>query len=262
MQKDTLTTCLASLVLGAFGFFFRWLQLDNAFETETGLAVTGSLWHTTMFLVCLVAVLFFAVAVILMRMRRHPFNRSCTAFAQENVLLFQVIVIMFSLLVAFSGVLILKNAAQHLYPTIHRLLAAAAVVTAISTTVLALRLKTNNPEGKLDIRCLTSAVPVVFSCFWLIISYHENANNPTIWAYAIYILTISGILISFFLLAGYFFEKARPLALLFTAPLTAFFCITSMADAHELGIRLLLIGLAGILLVYTFLVVQVGNAKH
>lgn len=262
MQKDSLTTCLAALVLGAFGFFVRWFQLDSAFEPETGLAIPGSIWHTFMVVICIVAVLFFAVQWILMRIRRYSFSREFVISAYDKNLPFQAAISVFSLMVAVAGLLILKNAGQHLYPALQRFLGLGAILTAVCTALLALSFNVNSPLNNVNLRCLTSAIPILFICLWLIIAYHENANNPTLWAYGIYILTVSGILVSFFLLAGYFFEKPRPMALLFATGLTIFLCVTSMADAHELGIRLLILGSAGILLLYTLRIIQTGSAKH
>lgn len=261
MQKDTITTCLAAPILGAFGFFFRWLQLDNSFEDATGLPISDSLWHKTMFLLCAAVLVFFLARVILMRIRQHPFCRDISLATQDTSLLFYGPALGFSLLIAASGAILFMSTNQHLYAGLYRLLGFLIILTGSSTAALALTFRFPIP-AKIDLRCVFSVIPVVTVCFWLFLVYHENAGNPTIWSYSIYILTVCGILLSFFFLSGYFFETPRPLLLVFTASLTVFLCITSMADAHSFAIKLLMLGIAGILLIFAMKIVPSGNKKH
>ena len=45
MRNSAYPICITTLVLAAFGAFFRWLQNQVSFDLDTGLAVRGSLWE-------------------------------------------------------------------------------------------------------------------------------------------------------------------------------------------------------------------------
>lgn len=262
MQKDTLTTCFAAPILGAFGFFFRWLQLEYSFEEISGLPILHSLWHKTMLLICMAAILFFLARVILVRVRQRPLCRDISLAAQDALPPFYALALGFSLLIFVAGAVLFMTANQYSLASLYRTLGFLALLTGGSTAALALTFRFPIPTNRFDLRCVFSVIPIITICFWLFLAYHENAGNPVIWAYAIPLITICCVLLSFFLLAGYFFETPHPLLFLFSAPLTAFFCITSVADFPSIEIKLLLIGITGILLVFTMQIIPSGNKKH
>lgn len=262
MQKDTMTTLFATPILGAFGFFFRWLQLDNSFEDVTGLPITDSLWHKTMFLICAAAVIFFLARTILMHRRQHPLCRDISRVGKDASILFYLGALGSSLLILISGLLLFINPHDYAIPGFYRLLGFLVILSGCCTGALTITfLFPYSPSG-LDLRCIFSMVPVVTVAFWLFLIYHENAVNPVIWVYSIYTLTICLMLLSLFFLSGYFFETPRPLPLLFTASAAGFFSITSIADSHTLVLKLMMLGFAAFLLVCTAKFLPSGSKKH
>ena len=262
MQKDTMTTLLATPILGAFGFFFRWLQLDNSFDDVSGLPIVGSLWHKTMFLMCAAALIFFLARVILLHLRQHPFCRDITYLGKDASLLFYAGALASSLLILVCGLLLFINPYVYPIPGFYRLLGFLVMLSGCCTGALTLTFLFPYKPSGLDLRCVFTMLPVATVAFWLFVLYHENASNPVVWVYSIYVLTICMTLLSLFFLAGYFFETPRPLPLLFTAAMAGFFSITSIADAHPLIIKLMMLGFASFLLVYTGKILPSRTKKH
>jgi hypothetical protein len=97
------------------------------------------------------------------------------------------------------------------------------------------------PEAKSrgDLGCLLAAVPVLFFCFWLIVSYKENADDPVLWDYAIEILAIASSALAFYYMAGYHFYRAKPMRSVYFILLAAFFCTMTLADRRGLGASLM-----------------------
>ena len=69
MRNSAYPLCITTLVVAAFGGFFRWLQNQVSFEPETGLAVPGSMW------VFVTAAWIVVAAIILLVRSRRAINR-------------------------------------------------------------------------------------------------------------------------------------------------------------------------------------------
>jgi hypothetical protein len=90
-----------------------------------------------------------------------------------------------------------------------------------------------------NLGCLIAAVPVLFFCFWLIVSYKENADDPVLWDYAIEILAIASSALAFYYVAGYLFYRAKPMRAVYFVLLAAFFCTMTLIDRRSLGASLI-----------------------
>ena len=69
MRNSAYPLCITTLVLAAFGGFFRWLQNQVSFDLDTGLAVAGSMWPYV------TAAWFVIAAIILLVQSRRAINR-------------------------------------------------------------------------------------------------------------------------------------------------------------------------------------------
>ena len=94
---------------------------------------------------------------------------------------------------------------------------------------------------------LFAGLPIFLYAFWLVESYKANIINPTITAYAIEILTICAMGIGFYQMAGYAFDRPRPIRATFWALFAATLCFASIADKHYFAVHLIFIA-AGLML--------------
>ena len=61
MRKIALTITVTTLVIGVFGAFFRWLQLMNAFDKETGFYISGAGITAVVVVYCVLAAIAFCL---------------------------------------------------------------------------------------------------------------------------------------------------------------------------------------------------------
>ena len=76
MRKIALTITVTTLVLGVFGAFFRWLQLMNAFDKETGFYISGAGITAVVVVYCVLAAIAFC---LLMAMWLSRYDRAESA---------------------------------------------------------------------------------------------------------------------------------------------------------------------------------------
>ena len=100
----------------------------------------------------------------------------------------------------------------------------------------------------------------LFMCFWLIASYKTFASDPVVWHYAPRLLAICASVLAFFYLAGYPYGKPKPLMAVFFSNFSALLFIITLADDFSLGKQLLSLSCAGLLCLYSMLIIS--NCKE
>ncbi|MEA4895774.1 MAG: hypothetical protein VB064_11000, partial [Oscillospiraceae bacterium] len=86
----------------------------------------------------------------------------------------------------------------------------------------------------------------------LIASYKYSASDPVIWHFAPRLLTISSTVLAFYYIAGFVFNKPRPLASLYFSLLGTFLCLTVLADSYPLGEQLITVGFLAAMTLLSF----------
>ena len=252
MRNSAYPICITTLVLAAFGVFFRWLQNQVSFDLDTGLAVRGSLWTYAMAAWLVIA------AVILLVQSRRAINRDRVRRPETFSQAFRpiggftgVIVLLCGLLMAIGGVILfLTVPLSDKYRLFLRVIAVAAVVYGVLFPV---QLQ-DRGERTRSFTVLLSAVPILLFSFWIIVSYKENIVNPSVTAYAVEILTLAAFIIGFYQVAGFAFDRPKPIKAVFWALYAAFFGLVSIADKHYLGVHVILVAAALMLMLQAWLI--------
>ena len=99
-----------------------------------------------------------------------------------------------------------------------------------------------------------SAIPIVLFAFWIVVSYKSNIVNPTITAYAVEILTLCALTVAFYQVAGFAFDRPRPIRATFWALFAATLCFASIADKHYFAVHLIFIAAALMLMLQAWLI--------
>ena len=128
---------------------------------------------------------------------------------------------------------------RHLTPT-----AVLAVLTGLSFPVLLSAANRERPWLKPRLLCLFSFLPILLFAVWLILSYKENAINSVVWDFAIEIVTLCVVMVSFYHVAGFAYGQPNVWRTMFFAMFGAFLCIMSLADARNVGLQLVLLSAA------------------
>lgn len=238
MQKNTLISLVFTIVAGCFGILFRWLHLIAAFEEDTGLPIRGA-WQT-LAIIALVAV---TAAVLFLLTRR--FSRCVPLPGAAGLFSGSVVAPVASwlacALAVFGAVGMFSSASASAYPLLIRILAILALATGLSFPAFAADLRKKR-SGSLT--CFFSLVPVIFSCFWLIVSYKDHAADPVVSSFAFEILAIAASILGFFYVAGFPCGSPKPMLSFFFCNLGAFLCLVTLADGHTLSETLIFASMA------------------
>ncbi len=257
----TCTTCVYS----AFGIFSRWLQNMTAFE-ENGLYISGSLWGIVLTILCIAAAgTMFGFA----RYYKKNLGLTCApdpgvAFAGSG-LLHKIIYLVIALIMAAGSVMLLITAGDAKAPLgmdfsgLLRILALLGLLTAGGFLGIAGGANgKETPDGSPRQAgfCLAATLPIAFCCFWLIVSYRQDAVTSVVWSYAPEILAIACSLLSFYYVAGHAYGRGKPFATIFFCNFGAFLCFVTLPDERLIAQQIMFFGIAGMQLFLSWMLVS------
>lgn len=257
----TCTTCVYS----AFGIFSRWLQNMTAFE-ENGLYISGSLWGIVLTILCIAAAgTMFGFA----RYYKKNLGLTCApdpgvAFAGSG-LLHKIIYLVIALIMAAGSVMLLITAGDAEAPLgmdfsgLLRILALLGLLTVGGFLGIAGGANgKETPDGSPRQAgfCLAATLPIAFCCFWLIVSYRQDAVTSVVWSYAPEILAIACSLLSFYYVAGHAYGRGKPFATIFFCNFGAFLCFVTLPDERLIAQQIMFFGIAGMQLFLSWMLVS------
>lgn len=257
----TCTTCVYS----AFGIFSRWLQNMTAFE-ENGLYISGSLWGIVLTILCIAAAgTMFGFA----RYYKKNLGLTCApdpgvAFAGSG-LLHKIIYLVIALIMAAGSVMLLITAGDAEAPLgmdfsgLLRILALLGLLTAGGFLGIAGGANgKETPDGSPRQAgfCLAATLPIAFCCFWLIVSYRQDAVTSVVWSYSPEILAIACSLLSFYYVAGHAYGRGKPFATIFFCNFGAFLCFVTLPDERLIAQQIMFFGIAGMQLFLSWMLVS------
>lgn len=242
MRKTALTITVSTLVLGVFGAFLRWLQVINIFEPETGLATPGA--GLSVALVVFSALAFAAMAVIAVLLRRRTVQSPDVEEAMRvRTPLPRVIAVICAVVFIFAGLEQMFTAGAASSPLMQRIFGAAALVSGAALIVLPCR-----REGGLHPLARSAALWLpCFFCYWLVLAYRDNAQDPVQWRYLAYLLAIAMTALGYYHLASWYFRRARTGWTLLFLQLAVYLDLCALSDEQGLWLKLMLAA-AGVML--------------
>lgn len=265
MRKLALTLTCTTCVYSAFGIFSRWLQNMTAFE-ENGLYISGSLWGIVLTILCIAAAgTMFGFA----RYYKKNLGLTCApdpgvAFAGSG-LLHKIIYLVIALIMAAGSVMLLITAGDAEAPLgmdfsgLLRILALLGLLTAggfLGISGGASGKETPDGSPRQAGFCLAATLPIAFCCFWLIVSYRQDAVTSVVWSYAPEILAIACSLLSFYYVAGHAYGRGKPFATIFFCNFGAFLCFVTLPDERLIAQQIMFFGIAGMQLFLSWMLVS------
>lgn len=252
MRKNALINSCYVCAAGAFGTFFRWLQNQSAFDAETGLVNSSALNIIVPLVILGAAVLFF---FLVRKLKAQGLETPVDIFSVFNgtSILYPIAYFIIALVTGLGGVITMFNVSDDLYAVIYRIIALLAVFSGITFPVIC---SSHRKRYAPPIICVFMTLPIVMFCIWLVACYKVNSSNPTIWAFAVEIITICVCILAFYYTAGFAYEKAEPYKALFVSMLAAFMCFTVLADSRYFGMQLIYLGVAGMFVLESWMIVS------
>ncbi len=256
MRKKSLILCGFAVIMGVFGGFLRWLQNINAFEADTGLAIPHSPWS---YAVMLFAVLFAILLLVWLREYRHlKFASGYPEVYAKTIPFVSVAAVIIGALVGVGGLLTLYRAVTTSKSAFDLILGLFSILCAFGLASLIMSVDKPKKEKKSGV--FGAVTTVFFLCFWLIAAYKYSASDPVIWHFAPRLLTICAMILAFYYIAGFVFNKPRPLASLYFGLLGVFMGISVLVDTYPVGEQLITFGFAASIVILSFS--QLNSAEN
>ena len=255
MRKTAVTLTVATLVLGIFGAFFRWLQNSSAFEPETGCAIPGHATSVVFVLYCIVAAAVICVAALLY-FRRFAAEKSVAALRGETVVP-TVVGWVLGVLFVLAALVTLFTAHHAKYPMLQRFLGAFGILAGLCLPFLAGKPEPGGAFGR-----AASALVTLFFCFWLIFSYRLHSEDPVVWHYCVEILALALSTTAFYYVTAFHFGAGRGSRALGAVQLAVFFDIATIFDARSTAGVVMLVATAAMLLMIEYLLIANLNERR
>jgi len=256
MRKTSLKLCGFTVIMGIFGAFLRWVQNLNVFEADTGLAASHAPWsYAVAAFILLFAVLLF---VIIRKLRDLDFDLDFPEVYAKGVPFVRIMAGFVAAALVIGGVLTLVRAINISKSAFDIILGFFALLCAVGAS--SFLVSTAKPKQK-NGGVFGAVTTVFFLCFWLIRAYKFSASDPVVWHFAIRLLSIAALVLAFYYIAGFVFNKPRPLATLYFGQLAVFLCLIVLADSYPIGEQLITVGFIVQTLLLSFTQIN-GSRKY
>ena len=253
MHKTPLQIGVFVCSAGAFGVFFRWLQLQLAFDD--GLA-GPSLWNFVVPLSILAAAWIFRRFVEQFRDDRCRLPKSFHGALKNDLLLYRIVRVAIGAVMCLGALLLFAKSETDPHVGFLRVLSAVGFLTGLSWPLLLREANRDPRESRVWLLCLYAMLPVLFFVVWLVYDYALNSLNSVIWAYAVEVLTVCVSMLAFFRMAGFAFGTPNVRRSMFGAMFGAVMCMMALADERYMGAQLMLAASAGMLVLYNWIMVS------
>lgn len=246
MRNNALTICCGVCVAGAFGVFTRWMQDLTAFD-EHGLYVRGNIWGAVLLLLCIAAA--GAMLGAIWYLKNHERLVSPAGFGAAHAgggVIRRAAWLIIAAFMAVACFALLLTAGSSQYASLLRVLALLGLLADAGFAGMAAAGGRGEKEssGASPLVCLACVLPVAFCCFWLVVSYRQDAATAVVWRYGPEISAIACSLLAFYYLAGHAFGRPRAYTAMFFCACGAFLCFTALPDSRLMALQLLLAGSA------------------
>lgn len=254
MQKNAFTLTIAAFVAGIFGFFLRWLQNLNGFD-DAGLAVPGAAISTVVVVYSILVVLLFFLEERFYFRKLKRSEIAAEALALPSFII-KALLWAAGIILVIGSLIYMFSSDFSRFPAMQRITGALGIFAGLCLPFLCQRKNAAQEGGS---AMISSLIPVVFACFWLVTAYRIESENPVIWAYAPHILAIIALLLGFYYIAAYSFRRAKPSRCLFFLQCSAYFGIFTLMDQLATAETFMFIACSGASLIFQYVIIHNGE---
>ena len=241
MNKRSLEITCYVCGAGAFGVFFRWLQVMMAFD-EAGLNEKSAFN-------VLVPVVIFAAAWLFRRFvkqiqaeRLYLPKEYCEALYNPGKL-FTAARWTGGMIMALGALVLFVAAETDVDSELLRILAILAFVSGVSYPAV-LGAANYDELAHVPMLRLFMLMPVLCYSLWLVISYKQNSYNSVPWDYAVEMVSIIAAIFAYFRVMGFSFYVPDGKKCMFSVMLCGMLSIMNLADGRYMGMQMIVFGTA------------------
>ena len=252
MHKKSLEITCYVCGAGAFGVFFRWLQVMMAFDDQ-GLNEKSA---------------FNLLVPVIILASAWMFNRFLNQFKAEKLYvhsdycqalfnpgkLFAIARWTAGIVMAVGALVLFVVAETDVNAELLRILAILAFVSGITFPVV---LGNANYDELAHVPMLRffMLLPVLCYSLWLIVSYKQNAYNSVPWDYAIEMLSIIAAILAYFRVLGFAFFVVDGRKCMMAVMMCTMLSIMNLADSRYMGMQMIIVGTALQMALYNWVLI-------
>lgn len=253
MHKKSLEITCYVCGAGAFGVFFRWLQVMMAFD-EAGLNEKSAFNLLVPVIILASAWLFKRFVKQIQAERRYVDPDYCEALFNPGKL-FTAARWVAGAVMAIGALVLFVAAETDVDSELLRILAILAFCSGVSFPVV---LGAANYEELAHVSMLRffMLLPVLTYSLWLIISYKQNSYNSVPWDYAIEMLSIIVAMLAYFRVMGFAYFVPDGKKCLFSVMMCAMLSIMNLADSRYFGMQMIILGTAIQMALYNWVLIM------
>lgn len=255
MGKDSRSLEISCYVIGAgaFGVFFRWMQLQLAYN-DKGLP-DRSAWNVLVPLLIVVsAFVFLRFISKVQKKERLALPESFFDALRNEGKLYSFCRTAIGIIMIAGSLLLFATCETDQNSVFLKILAGLGVLSGLSFPMLLTTANKPHAAGK-STPTLFSILPILLYGMWLLTCYKQNSINPVTWDYAVEIVTVISSLLAFFYVAGFAYGVPNWKKSMFWCMLGAMLCIMTISDTRFLGQQIMLIASALMMVMLNWIMV-------
>lgn len=253
MHKKSLEITCYVCGAGAFGVFFRWLQVMMAFD-EAGLNEKSVFNVLVPLVIAASAWLFLRFLNQIRAERRYVPKEYCEALYNPGRL-FTAARWVAGGVMALGALVLFVAAETDVDSELLRILAILAFCSGI-TYPLVLGEANYEELGRVGLLRFFMLLPVLTYSLWLIISYKQNSYNSVPWDYAIEMLGIIAAMLAYFRVMGFAYFVPDGRKCMFAVMMCAMLSIMNLADSRYMGMQMVIMGTAIQMVLYNWVLIM------
>lgn len=255
-HKTPLETTLFLLGAGAFGFFFRWIQLEAGFNDDNlpdpsiwnwvvPLSVLGLAWYYRRI------VRSYAAAPAYLPSGLKP----TLGFNCRFPILYDAPRYLAAFLIVVGSVVLIATTMLDKNAVFWRVTAVLGVLSGIALPLIQNEANQHIRHVNGGVLRTVSVFPILFMAAWLITLYTSNSTNSVEWSYAVDVAVLCSCMMTFYRLAGIFYHQQDSEKLQFWIMVSSYLCFMALADSRNLGLAMILAGMGIECLVFNWVTV-------
>lgn len=252
MHKKSLELTCYVCGAGAFGVFFRWLQVMMAFD-EQGLNEKSAFNLLVPLVIIASAWMFNRFLNQIKAEKLYVDSDFCQALFNPGKL-FAVARWTAGLVMLVGALVLFVVAETDVNSELLRVLAILAFVSGVTFPVM-LDNANYDELAHVPMLRLFMLLPVLMYSLWLVVSYKQNAYNSVPWDYAIEMLSIIAAIIAYFRVMGFVFFVVDGKKCMFSVMMCAMLSIMSLADSRYMGMQMIIVGTAMQMALYNWILI-------
>lgn len=253
MHKKSLEITCYVCGAGAFGVFFRWLQVMMAFD-EQGLNEKSAFNVLVPLMILTAAWLFLRFLNQIRAERRYVCEEYCEALFNPGKL-FTAARWTAGIIMCIGALILFIAAETDVDAELLRVLAGLAFLSGITFPIVlgAANYEELAHEGMLRFFML---LPLLLYSLWLVVSYKQNSYNSVPWDYAIEMLSIIAAMLAYFRVMGFAFFDVDGRKCMFSVMMCTMLSIMNLADSRYFGMQIIILGTAIQMALYNWILIM------